>query len=156
MIQDPSRSLYKKQLLSHRNQSGVLFQLTFILRSMIQVMLMNVIASFLSLSTIIFRLNTKQVLRSYLQAHLDVQRTFRFTDNVQRNLSSYVQVVNMEFSSVFITCVYLENVYFVLKSTDPWIPLQCNNKLYVYIIIALNKCLPKLWQTKGIPTKKET
>ena len=46
MIRGASRSLVKKQLLSHRNQSGVLFQLTFILNSMIQVKLINVITSF--------------------------------------------------------------------------------------------------------------
>ena len=68
--------LYKKELLSHRNQSEVLFQLTFILRSMIQVMLMNVNASFVTLSTIVLRLNPIKVLRSYLQAHLDLQAMY--------------------------------------------------------------------------------
>ena len=68
--------LYKKELLSHRNQSEVLFQLTFILRSMIQVMLMNVNASFVTLSTIVLRLNPIKVLRSYLKAHLDLQAMY--------------------------------------------------------------------------------
>ena len=74
MIQDASCLLTKKQLLSHRKQSGVLFQPTFILSSRLQVkLLMNVITSFASLYTSVVKLITLQVLRSYLQAHLDLQ-----------------------------------------------------------------------------------
>ena len=73
VIQDASRSLNKKQLLSHRDKSGVLFQLTLILISMIQDQLINVIISFTSLSTIIIRIITIQFLSSYLQAHLYLQ-----------------------------------------------------------------------------------
>ena len=43
---------------------------------MIQVKLMNVITSFTSLSTIVVRLITLQVLRSYFQAHLDLQTMY--------------------------------------------------------------------------------
>ena len=70
VIQDASCSLTKKQLLSHRNQSGVLFQLhVFILISMTQFKLINVITSFTWSSTIVVRLITAQlqVLRSFLQ-----------------------------------------------------------------------------------------
>ena len=73
MIQDASCLLTKKQLLSHRKQSGVLFQLTFILSSKLQVKLMNVIKSFALLYTSVVKLIIVKVLRSYLQAHLDLQ-----------------------------------------------------------------------------------
>ena len=73
MIQDVSRLPNEEKLLSHHNQSGVLFLLTFVLSSMIQVKLMNVITSFTSLSTIVFRLIAIQVLRSYL---LDLQTMY--------------------------------------------------------------------------------
>ena len=66
------------------NQNGVLFQLTYILNSLIQVKLMNVITSFISLSTIVVRFITIQVLHSYLQAQLGYK--------VQSNLSRCVQV----------------------------------------------------------------
>ena len=46
VIQDASHLITKKQLLSNRNQSGVLFQLAFILNSMKLVKLINVITSF--------------------------------------------------------------------------------------------------------------
>ena len=55
-FKDTSRSLNEEQLLSHRNQSGVLFQLTLILNSNIQFKLMSVITSFISLFTIVVRL----------------------------------------------------------------------------------------------------
>ena len=94
VIQDASCLLTKQQLLSHRNQSRVLFQLTFILNSMIEV---NIITSFTSLFTIVIRLIVIQVLRSYLQAHLDLQTmynviylgVFRFT--------------NIGFATIFVT-----------------------------------------------------
>ena len=52
LIQDASCSLTKKQLLSHCNQSKVLTQLNFILISMLQAKLLNIITSFASLYTI--------------------------------------------------------------------------------------------------------
>ena len=73
MIQDASCLQTKKQLLSHRKQSGVLFQLTFILSSMLQVKLMNVIKSFALLYTSVVKLIIVKVLRNHLQAHLDLQ-----------------------------------------------------------------------------------
>ena len=88
---DSVRFLFANQetITSHRNQSGVLFQLTFILSSMIQVKLMNVIIRLTSLSTIVIRLIAIQVLRGYLQAHLDLQTMYI----VQRNLSRCVVVL---------------------------------------------------------------
>ena len=94
VIQDASCLLTKQQLLSHRNQSRVLFQLTFILNYMIEV---NIITSFTSLFTIVNRLIVIQVLRSYLQAHLDFQTMYNV---IYLGVFSYK---NIGFAPVFIT-----------------------------------------------------
>ena len=98
MIQDASCLLNKKQLLSHRNQSGVLFQLRFILSSLLQVnLLMNVITSLASLYTSVVKLIIVKVLRSYLQAHLDLQTMHNVI------YLGVFQFINMGFDTVYFT-----------------------------------------------------
>ena len=87
-IQYASCSLTKKQLLSHCNQSRVLFQPMFILLSMVQVRLMNV-----------FRLITLKVRHRYLQAHSDLQTMYSII-----YLGAF-RHINMGFATVFIKLI---------------------------------------------------
>ena len=84
MIQDASGLLTKKLLLLHRIKSES-FPTDFILSSMLQVKLMNLIKSFASLYMCIVKLITIQALFTYPQADLDSRS------------------ISMGFSTVFIT-----------------------------------------------------
>ena len=101
MIQDVSRLPNEEQLLSHHNQSRVLFLLTFVLSSMMQVKLMNVNISFTSLYTIAFRLIAIQVLRSYLLGHLDSQTMYNLI------YLGVFRFINMGFATIFLTFLNL-------------------------------------------------
>ena len=109
MIQDASCLLTKKQLLSHRKQSGVLFQLTFILSSLLQVnLLMNVITSLASLYTSVVKLIIVKVLRSYLQAHLDLQTMHNVI------YLGMIKCITMGFGTIFITYIDRMDEYWIL------------------------------------------
>ena len=64
---------------------------------MIQVKLINVITSFTSLSRIVVGLTAVQVLRCYLQAHLDLQTMYNVI------YIGEFRFINVGFSTVFIT-----------------------------------------------------
>ena len=74
----------------------------FILISMVQVRLMNVLTSFTSLYTTVFRLITIKVRHSYLQAHLDLHTMYSIT------YLGVFRYINMGFATVFITMIQVK------------------------------------------------
>ena len=128
----------QETITSHLNQSGVLFQLTFSLSSMIQVKLMNVIISLTSLSTIVIRLIAIQVLRGYLQAHLHLQTMYI----VQRNLSRCVQVYKYGICySIYYITVSVFYLYLYAKSVFVFLSLSLSLSVFFVSVFVFNLCL---------------